>query len=215
MGDWRGMKTARTKPASVTTSIRARATANGFLAGRLRIEKQKAAAAGAGNLSAQRAALARYPIEVIDARIRDAVGDALLGLPCVVEQMAEVFKISALERGFHHGRSFFHLVQRLHCGARGQARGFFLVGKNVPGMVRGAGKKQHQAGLQLGENAGIDVQGLDLGGAIGIKTDVVESAKGCRIFVLLAYVPSQADTGNVKRAFGEIVLRERPPQISR
>src|ERR1700676_5167815 len=59
------------------------------------IKKQKPSAARPGNFSAEGSPLAGHLVEAVDPLIGDARGDALLSLPGVVEQMAEVFQVSA------------------------------------------------------------------------------------------------------------------------
>src|SRR5271168_1372794 len=103
-----------------------------FLAGGVAVEQKETTAAGPGNLAAENAVRARYFVEMVDALARYALGDALFGLPGIVEQMAEVFEVAAEQSFFHQGGCFFHLVQRFHGGSVCHARGFLLVGKYVP-----------------------------------------------------------------------------------
>src|ERR1700691_4060561 len=102
------------------------------LACRFGIEQKKSSPAGASNLATQNTVGARYFIEVVDARAGNALGDALLGLPGIVEQMAEVLQVAAHQRLFHQGCRLFHLMERLYGGPVGQARRLFLVSEYVP-----------------------------------------------------------------------------------
>src|SRR5271155_1638182 len=115
-----------------------------ILAGGFGVEQKETTAAGPGNLAAENTVRSRYFVEMVDARARNALGNALLGLPGIVEQVAEVLEVAAQQSLFHQGGCFLYLVQRFHRGSVCDARGFFLVCKYVPGMVSGSRKEQHE-----------------------------------------------------------------------
>ena len=74
--------------------------AHGILACGFGVKQKESSTTGPGYLAAQRAMLARHPVEVVDARAGNAVGYAFLGLPGIVEQIAEVFQVAAQESLF-------------------------------------------------------------------------------------------------------------------
>src|SRR5581483_1786547 len=86
---------------------------------------------------------------------------------------------------------------------------------NGPGMMRRSGKEQHEVGLQLTDQPGIEVQRFNLGKPVAMKCNEVKSAE-CRCeFVLAANLAAQNTVRNMERTLREVILGERLIQVGR
>src|SRR5205814_3229574 len=78
-----------------------------------REEQEVAAAARTRHLAADRPFAAREPVELVHAAVRDALVEALLVLPRLVEQLADCIHLAEQQRLLHLERLGLEPVQRI------------------------------------------------------------------------------------------------------
>src|SRR5579859_3435967 len=99
-----------------------------------------------------------------------------------------------------------HLVKGLDCFPFWASSRFFLFLQDCPRMVSGSGKEEHQVGLELAQQRGLEIDRSDFGKAVCPKGYKIQSAESSCKFVLPAYMASQDVTCNVKGAFRQIIF---------
>ena len=114
----------------------------------IRIEQQEATAAGANQLSPNRAVLQCQLIPLVDLRVAHAAGATLLMLPLLVHQRAEPAPVTLPSASRERSpspsrRGGWRAFRRRPFGA------LLLVGQYVPGAPRKPGEEQQQVVLQI------------------------------------------------------------------
>ena len=96
----------------------------------------------------------------------------------------------------------------------GKLLGGLLLGfQDGPGVVRGAGEKEHQVGLQFTQNIRSQCDRTDRSVTVAAKRDIVQASKGSGVFILLPNGHSQNVACNVKCPLRQLVLGHRHLQI--
>src|SRR5579884_1145613 len=180
--------------------------ANRILALPLAIEKQEAAAACARYLTAYGSVLPGEAVKVINPAAGNFGGDALLGLPALVEQHPEGVQVAFLERVTHPRCQARNRMQGFErCAAVAPGR-FLLLLENGLRLMRCPGKEEHKVCLKLAHEGGVEINRVDGYCSISGKTDIVQASKCRRVFVLLPDGISQQVSGDMKCALGQFVL---------
>src|SRR5579864_2309514 len=93
----------------------------------------------------------------------------------------------SLLQGLAHQRTKrLHFMQGFDCWATVLSSGYFLLLEYRPGVMRRAGKKQHQIGLEFAKQCRILFHWFDSGLTVRIKQDVIQASKSSSILILFS-----------------------------
>src|SRR5215831_9985848 len=177
------------------------------------IKQQKASTAGSCDFSPQGTVPSRERVKLINVRIRDFTGNPALGLPSLVQQLPELVQITPLEGGAHLRTEHLHLVQGFYgrtCVSQG---GSFLLPQDRPGVVGRPCEEQHQIRFEFTQKSRILFNRFHQRGAIRIERDVIQAAKGGRVFILFTNLFPQDMARDVEGLLREFVLGDRALDI--
>ena len=175
------------------------------------VEKHIAPAPSPRDLASQGAVCARRLVQLVDVRVADRGGHALLVDPGFVEQGAQVIQ-PALQQGVLEVEG--DLLELVHRAQHIFAALHISLDLGVDDPVRAAGLArvaEQQAVVQLVEHVGRDTQRVDDGRVPG-ELDKVKAPKGRRVLILLAAFEPQVHAFDLVGQVGDLVVGERQVQ---
>src|SRR5271165_992495 len=175
-----------------------------------REDQQEAAAASSQQLAADGARALRDVVELVDRRARDARREALLKVPCAVEDLAELDEAVLQQRAFKIQGERFELGQAVH--DVGNARDD-VIGLLAQDARRHAGHPrvaEQQMAVELVERILADAQGVDEH-ALAREFDEVEPAERRRILILHPALDIEVGPFDRVREIGHLVIGQMAP----